>query len=601
VEAPRNESSEPLTPDPGSSANPESRTPDPVSFPKPRRKYTTSEKSRAASRKNLEKANQAPHWLKYRVTERRLIACYRALEKAVAELRRFDSPHYGLGFKRGTHCASLLRSLALAGETREEYEAHLERMRKAFAPLSERDRKLVLAAAQAVWRRLRVYGGQGRWELYALASLLAELIAERKAEAERRAAAERAGEKAEPLDPYLDPLGSERAMMLGIQLIGLLQEDGVEKEAGRLNRRIELLLEALGQEPQEPQEPGGEGEATEPGEPKEPRETDETEQTDNETFAAVNGNPLRPPADLAATLNQERAPLKHPAQWQNVQALQEDAARGPEGKKKSDPHPCENAADLAQRGGLMRSLLRQGRQGQLGMNNPLFSRLEGPEGKAVWIDLWQRAFGPAGEERNAKLQHHQAGFAFPVSTNEILEVAETTWERIQMHLQHREKEAAKVKEVLESCIKRIADCRSTIDDCPADETRNSKFENRNSEPENGGASFDFRVSNFESRVSSAELAAALIAALGVYKCMGAVLEAGKDIKAAYYRMLVALYGDLPSFEFFKPKAPTLHDRVNDLGDFVLNLFAAKGGPLDQEKQQQIKWRGRSGPQPLGGP
>jgi len=96
-----------------------------------------------------------------------------------------------------------------------------------------------------------VYGGQGRWELYAVASLLAEMIAARAAEAERRAAAERAGEKAEPLDPYLDQLGSERAIMLGIQLIGLLQEDGVEKEARRLNRRIELLLEALGQEPRD--------------------------------------------------------------------------------------------------------------------------------------------------------------------------------------------------------------------------------------------------------------------------------------------------------------------------------------------------------------
>jgi len=83
--------------------------------------------------------------------------------------------------------------------------------------------------------------------------------------------------------------------------------------------------------------------------------------------------------------------------------------------------------------------------------------------------------------------------------------------------------------------------------------------------------------------------------------MGAMLEAGQDIKAAYYRMLVALYGDLPSFEFFKPKQPTLNDRVNDLSDFVLNLFATKDGPLHQEKQQQIKWRGGSGRQPGGGP
>ena len=162
------------------------RNESPDSSPKPKRKYTASEKSRAASRENLKKANLAPHWLKYRRTDRRTAACYHALEKAVAEMRRFDSPHYGLGFKRGTSCASLVRSLGLAGETREEYEAHLERMRRAFAPLSEGDRKLVLAAAQAVWRRLRVFGGQGRWELYAVASILAEMIGEREGEAERR-------------------------------------------------------------------------------------------------------------------------------------------------------------------------------------------------------------------------------------------------------------------------------------------------------------------------------------------------------------------------------------------------------------------------------
>ena len=106
---------------------------------------------------------------------------------------------------------------------------------------------------------------------------------------------------------------------------------------------------------------------------------------------------------------------------------------------------------------------------------------------------------------------------------------------------------------------------------------------------------------FQSSIDHRQSSILLLGALGVYKCMGAVLEAGKDIKAAYYRMLVALYDDLPSFEFFKPKAPTLNDRVNDLGDFVLNLFATKNGPLQQEKDQNIKWRGRSGPQPLGGP
>jgi len=573
------------------SPNPESGTPDPVPSPKLKRKYTTSEKSRAASRKNLEKANQAPHWLKYRVTERRLAACYKALDKAVAELRRFDSPHYGLGFKRGTHCASLLRSLALAGETREEYEAHLERMRRAFAPLSERERKLVLAAAQAVWRRLRVFGGQGRWEMYAVASLLVEMIAAREAAAARRAAAERAGETLEPDDPYLDPFGQERAAMLGIELIGLLQEDTVEKEAGRLNQRIKLLLDALGQEPTE------EGGAPEESEESngtaatkattETTETTGTPETDAEMFAAVNGNPLERPAEVVATLNPERPPLKHPGEWQNVQS----PASAPEGKRKADPHPCEKAAELAHRGGLLRLLYRQDPQG---MNNPLVSRLEGPEGKTVWIDLWQRAFGP-GE---AKSETGQARFAFPVSNTEILEVAETTWERIQMHLQHREQEAAQVKEVLEARIAEIAACSRSaapIDDSPKASVAGglSSVAATDNGPRTTDRPSPSSIANRQSAI--------LLGALGVYKCMGAVLEAGKDIKAAYYRMLVALYGDLPGFEFFKPKEPTLSDRMNDLSSFVMNLFAVKGGPIDQEKQQNIKWRGRSGPRPLDSP
>jgi hypothetical protein len=342
---------------------------------------------------------------------------------------------------------------------------------------------------------------------------------------------------------------------------------------------------------------------------------------DKEQIAAVKGNPLGQAERLAETLNQKREPLKDPSQWRNVQgtgeSAGENAGSGPEGKspakKKSDPHPCEKAADLAQRGGLMRLLYRQG-------NNPAFSRLEGPEGKAVWIDLWQRAFGPADENRNPKLERRQASFAFPVSNFEIQEVAEITWDRIQMHLQHREEEAAKVKEVLEAAIsaKRAAAegidpalrGRWTIDDCPADETRGPNAdwggesqvagdESRAPQPETEAGE---RVSNFEFRVSSTELGVALLGALGVYKCMGAVLEAGKDIKSAYYRMLVALYGELPSFEFFKPKPPTLSDLTLDLSDFVMNLFSPKDGPSQQEKQKQIKWRGSSGGrQPGGGP
>jgi hypothetical protein len=112
-----------------------------------------------------------------------------------------------------------------------------------------------------------------------------------------------------------------------------------------------------------------------------------------------------------------------PSQWQT------------EGSgSKSDSKPCENAAELARRGGLMRLLYRQG------VNNPDFSRLEGPQGKAVWTDLWLRAFGPGGEGGNSEIGNRRASFKFPSSNTEIVEMAEITWDRIQMLLQHREQE-----------------------------------------------------------------------------------------------------------------------------------------------------------------
>ena len=183
-----------------------------------------------------------------------------------------------------------------------------------------------------------------------------------------------------------------------------------------------------------------------------------------------------------------------------------------------------------------------------------------------------------------------------------------------MHLQHRDKEAAKVKEVLEAAIlaKRAAteeidpalQDRLSIDDCKtvaAETSAPSPKPPEAAQKEPEGKPEDA----FQSSVDPAgrdQSSILLLGALGVYKCVGAVLAAGKDIKAAYYRMLVALYGDLPSFEFFKPKGATLSELVDDLGSFVAECISLKDGPIHQDRQQQIKWRGESGGrQPGGGP
>ena len=73
----------------------------PPEQPRKKRQYTVSERSRAASRQNLQKANQAPKELKYRNTPRRQAARLKGLQRAAEVLRQFDSLYYGLGFKRG--------------------------------------------------------------------------------------------------------------------------------------------------------------------------------------------------------------------------------------------------------------------------------------------------------------------------------------------------------------------------------------------------------------------------------------------------------------------------------------------------------------------
>ena len=586
----------------------------PLQQPKPKRKYTVTEKVLNASRENLKKANLAPHELKYRLTERRLAACLNALEKAVAELRRFDSPHYGLGFKRGTHCASLLRSLVLAGEKREDYEEHLRLFHEAFPTVDERGRKLVQATAEAVWRRLRAFRGQGRWELYAVATLLVELITERE-----RAAAEQAAQAGPsgsmrpvgtpgPVNPILDPSGPDRAKRLGLNLLGLLMQTNIDQEALCLNRRIERLLRGL--------LPPQAGEPLVRDAPLHPSEASYDQKS-----AAVLGNPLRSGPQVEATLNQDREPVKGTDKWQKNGGTAGGPATGTgnemAGGSDVRSGACRNAADLALRGGLMR-LLQQGGLGD-------FSRLEGPEGKALWIELWLRALGPADENGNSKVENRGTSFDFRVSRSEVLAFAELTWERVQMFRRHVDKEEAQLREGLQARIvarqaERIDDCRLTIDDCKTVATESSApdSEPTKAEPsapgsaaantEGAGApvdAFQSAIGNPQSTIPESfyrQSALAVLGALAVYSCLGGMMEAGKKIEAAYYRVLLALYGDLPGFDYFKPKELTMHDHLKKASNLAFEILSMKDGPLQRQKQSDNQWRGESeGRDPGGGP
>jgi hypothetical protein len=189
------------------------------------------------------------------------------------------------------------------------------------------------------------------------------------------------------------------------------------------------------------------------------------------------------------------------------------------------------------------------------------------------------------------------------------------WERIQMLRRHGDKETAQVREALEVGVlarRGIDDCRLPIDDCSEDETRPADADWSSESPAPSGespvsgseqSSIDNRQSAIpESSIDNRQSAIRLLGALAVCSCLGAVLEADKDLKAAYYRLLVTLYGALPDFDFFKPKKPTLDDRMADLSSFVFQSLAMKDGPLQRQKQSEIQWpSGFGGREPGGGP
>ena len=115
-----------------------------------------------------------------RPTEKRRQASRANQRKAVAARRRDRSARYASRFRDGMSAVSLERSLALAGESREDYQAHLERFRKGFArglPLETLVGKLGLALGLASWRRMRGPRTVAEWELRALAETLRDAAA----------------------------------------------------------------------------------------------------------------------------------------------------------------------------------------------------------------------------------------------------------------------------------------------------------------------------------------------------------------------------------------------------------------------------------------
>jgi len=183
----------------------------------------SSQAALAARRANLLKARAAPQRRIYRSTEKRRAASRRNLRKAQAALRsrrsaaRLNASKHGL-FARDFSAAAL-RQL---GEDPREYQQMLRLVRRAFAPRELPEKQLVTRLAQTCWRRLRLFRAQAVRERESLGAALAAV----------------------PRASY--PLSEEETELRAhLMLSSLFSFSGILKEALKLQSEVECLLRAL--------------------------------------------------------------------------------------------------------------------------------------------------------------------------------------------------------------------------------------------------------------------------------------------------------------------------------------------------------------------
>lgn len=188
-----------------------------------RRDYHFTPARRAVAFAHLRKAREDREAM-YRPTPARLAANRANLVKARAKQRpresyartRFNRLKHGLDVR------SLEETMHLLGDDPKEYEAHQQRFRRVFAPRFQAEEKVVDLIAAAVWRRLRLFKAQARWESDALKQFFAQAA-------------------------FIQPLGAEETRSRGHFLLALLLDrDKLEAREqsllGVVEREIRTLL-----------------------------------------------------------------------------------------------------------------------------------------------------------------------------------------------------------------------------------------------------------------------------------------------------------------------------------------------------------------------
>ncbi len=120
---------------------------------KPKRKYTSTPEGREAKRRSLEKVRAAvPKEVLYRGTDRRKDASRNNLLPVREAKRRKHQQGRSICIRHGLTCADLRGSLAMAGVTPEELEAHRQKLLARFAPRTDKETNLTLGMADCIWR-----------------------------------------------------------------------------------------------------------------------------------------------------------------------------------------------------------------------------------------------------------------------------------------------------------------------------------------------------------------------------------------------------------------------------------------------------------------
>ena len=128
--------------------------------PKKKRKYTVSDKVRAANRLNLEKARAVDKQVLYFPSKKRLNACRANLFKARA------SPNYKPFVRHGLRVVDLRQSAPQVGKTQQDYGRHMELMEAVLPASGERQQNGVRGLGQALWRRRRLFVSRAHRETF---------------------------------------------------------------------------------------------------------------------------------------------------------------------------------------------------------------------------------------------------------------------------------------------------------------------------------------------------------------------------------------------------------------------------------------------------